>query len=75
MKTAGRALPPTFGVARRQPARLSALEAWIGEVEAVVTPQLERRDHPRSTGALETALRDVKKSLTLQRRRYGASTD
>lgn len=46
------------------------LEAWIGDVEAVVTPQLARRDHPRSTGALETALRDVKKALTLQRGSY-----
>lgn len=51
-------------------ARLPSLEDWIGEVEAVVTPQLARRDHPRSTGALETVLRDVKKSLTLQRGSY-----
>ena len=51
-------------------AKLPALEAWIGEVEAVVTPQLARREHLRSTGALETALRDVKKGLTLQRGSY-----
>lgn len=51
-------------------AKLPALDGWIGEVEAVVTPQLARRDHPRSTGALETTLRDVKKALTLQRGSY-----
>lgn len=51
-------------------AKLPALEGWVGEVEAVVGPQLARRDHPRSTGALETTLRDVKKALTLQRGSY-----
>lgn len=50
--------------------KLAALERWIGEVESVVAPQLARRDHPRSTGALETALREVKKALMLQRGSY-----
>jgi hypothetical protein len=50
--------------------RLPALEGWIIEVAAVVRGQLRRREHPRSTGALEAKLSDIKKMLTLQRGSY-----
>jgi hypothetical protein len=51
-------------------AHLPALATWIDEGEAVIGPQLARRDRPTSTGALETALREVKKDLTLRRGSY-----
>ena len=50
--------------------RLPALEGWINEVEAVIRGQLRRREHPRSTGALEAKLAEIKKMLTLQRGSY-----
>jgi hypothetical protein len=50
--------------------KLSALESWINEVDAVVGGQLRRREHPRSTGALEAKLAEIKKMLTLQRGSY-----
>jgi hypothetical protein len=49
---------------------IAELEAWIIDLETVVEPQLARRDHPRTTGALESALARVKKDLALQRASY-----
>ncbi len=50
--------------------RVAELEKWILEVEAVIQPQLARHERPTSTGALETALRSVKKHLAEQRGSY-----
>lgn len=47
--------------------KLPALERWILDVEAVMGPQFRRQPPPRSTGALETKLREVKKDLSLRR--------
>lgn len=50
--------------------RIPALEKWILDVEAVIQPQIARHERPTSTGALETALRSVKKHLAEQRGSY-----
>lgn len=47
--------------------KIPALERWILDVEAVMGPQYRRQPPPRSTGALETKLRDLKKDLSLRR--------
>jgi len=50
--------------------KIADLEKWILEVEAVIQPQIARHERPTSTGALETALRSVKKHLAEQRGSY-----
>lgn len=50
--------------------KIADLEKWILEVEAVIEPQIARHERPTSTGALETALRSVKRHLAEQRGSY-----
>lgn len=51
--------------------RIAALERWILDVETIgPPPRFVRRDHPRTTGALEAMLAGLKKALGLSSASY-----
>jgi hypothetical protein len=51
--------------------KLAALERWIIDVETIgPPPRFVRRDHPRTTGALEATLAGLKKGLGLSSASY-----